>query len=107
MHRSTVLDQSITNQQSGMAMSGMARNVDSSARKITSRKIITQSPEKVERVVNRQYAFTVVRESRIHPDQAGSYQRPSHQSIQEEEGCLLYTSPSPRDLSTSRMPSSA
>ena len=23
------------------------------------------------------------------------------------EGCLLYTSPSPRDLSTSRMPSSA
>ena len=24
-----------------------------------------------------------------------------------EEGCLLYTSPSPRDLSTSRMPSSA
>ena len=25
----------------------------------------------------------------------------------EETGCLLYTSPSPRDLSTSRMPSSA
>ena len=25
----------------------------------------------------------------------------------EEETCLLYTSPSPRDLSTSRMPSSA
>ena len=25
----------------------------------------------------------------------------------EEEPCLLYTSPSPRDLSTSRMPSSA
>ena len=24
-----------------------------------------------------------------------------------KEGCLLYTSPSPRDLSTSRMPSSA
>ena len=24
-----------------------------------------------------------------------------------EKGCLLYTSPSPRDLSTSRMPSSA
>ena len=24
-----------------------------------------------------------------------------------EQGCLLYTSPSPRDLSTSRMPSSA
>ena len=25
----------------------------------------------------------------------------------DAEGCLLYTSPSPRDLSTSRMPSSA
>ena len=25
----------------------------------------------------------------------------------ERDGCLLYTSPSPRDLSTSRMPSSA
>ena len=28
-------------------------------------------------------------------------------SIEEEKICLLYTSPSPRDLSTSRMPSSA
>ena len=27
--------------------------------------------------------------------------------IELPEGCLLYTSPSPRDLSTSRMPSSA
>ena len=31
------------------------------------------------------------------PEQAGKY----------FEACLLYTSPSPRDLSTSRMPSSA
>ena len=29
------------------------------------------------------------------------------QQIDSEETCLLYTSPSPRDLSTSRMPSSA
>ena len=28
-------------------------------------------------------------------------------SLHEEVNCLLYTSPSPRDLSTSRMPSSA
>ena len=28
-------------------------------------------------------------------------------SLAEAGGCLLYTSPSPRDLSTSRMPSSA
>ena len=27
--------------------------------------------------------------------------------IEKEKDCLLYTSPSPRDLSTSRMPSSA
>ena len=27
--------------------------------------------------------------------------------IEKNSGCLLYTSPSPRDLSTSRMPSSA
>ena len=28
-------------------------------------------------------------------------------SVKDDQGCLLYTSPSPRDLSTSRMPSSA
>ena len=31
----------------------------------------------------------------------------SNRGIQMWEVCLLYTSPSPRDLSTSRMPSSA
>ena len=30
-----------------------------------------------------------------------------HEHEDEDEDCLLYTSPSPRDLSTSRMPSSA
>ena len=30
-----------------------------------------------------------------------------HEAAQRLVGCLLYTSPSPRDLSTSRMPSSA
>ena len=30
-----------------------------------------------------------------------------HKLIGADEACLLYTSPSPRDLSTSRMPSSA
>ena len=29
------------------------------------------------------------------------------EEVFQERGCLLYTSPSPRDLSTSRMPSSA
>ena len=31
----------------------------------------------------------------------------SHSALNYVDGCLLYTSPSPRDLSTSRMPSSA
>ena len=31
----------------------------------------------------------------------------AHGIIQKNKICLLYTSPSPRDLSTSRMPSSA
>ena len=30
-----------------------------------------------------------------------------YKSLTWDRGCLLYTSPSPRDLSTSRMPSSA
>ena len=40
-------------------------------------------------------------------------QRADHQArleqerVEQERNCLLYTSPSPRDLSTSRMPSSA
>ena len=38
-------------------------------------------------------------------------QEPSNEILEPKfiqlEGCLLYTSPSPRDLSTSRMPSSA
>ena len=33
--------------------------------------------------------------------------RQSDQEIKQARDCLLYTSPSPRDLSTSRMPSSA
>ena len=33
--------------------------------------------------------------------------RPTFQRVVIEDSCLLYTSPSPRDLSTSRMPSSA
>ena len=32
---------------------------------------------------------------------------PNEGLVAQLEGCLLYTSPSPRDLSTSRMPSSA
>ena len=34
-------------------------------------------------------------------------QRPTDDGVKDLQPCLLYTSPSPRDLSTSRMPSSA
>ena len=47
------------------------------------------------------------------PDCSNDFDRPKMFSIKRNqvenplETCLLYTSPSPRDLSTSRMPSSA
>ena len=37
----------------------------------------------------------------------GYVQRCDERATEQYAGCLLYTSPSPRDLSTSRMPSSA
>ena len=40
-------------------------------------------------------------------DGEGSVQVKQDPKINIEEGCLLYTSPSPRDISGSRMPSSA
>ena len=33
--------------------------------------------------------------------------RPSQEALERHESCLLYTSPSPRDMRRSRMPSSA
>ena len=36
-----------------------------------------------------------------------NFNRPSFQELIKEVDCLLYTSPSPRDGATSRMPSSA
>ena len=47
------------------------------------------------------------------PDRLNSFTAEMHEEMQaaltviETDPCLLYTSPSPRDLSTSRMPSSA
>ena len=38
---------------------------------------------------------------------ADHWERTAEKGFQLVYGCLLYTSPSPRDLSTSRMPSSA
>ena len=44
--------------------------------------------------------------SRVHGTAASQFAR-DLVNIQQSIVCLLYTSPSPRDLSTSRMPSSA
>ena len=45
--------------------------------------------------------------SKTLPNQPGVYQMQDEKGNILYIGCLLYTSPSPRDLSTSRMPSSA
>ena len=41
------------------------------------------------------------------PNQGNTIYQGKNQLYKSTNGCLLYTSPSPRDLSTSRMPSSA
>ena len=38
---------------------------------------------------------------------AGAYPQPAPYFVAHDRGCLLYTSPSPRDRTRSRMPSSA
>ena len=43
----------------------------------------------------------------VYPDNTISYKNTTYQILPDPYSCLLYTSPSPRDLSTSRMPSSA
>ena len=49
----------------------------------------------------------VVETMHFHDRLDGGEYQPSHILQTGHRGCLLYTSPSPRDLSTSRMPSSA
>ena len=46
-------------------------------------------------------------EAGVYADDWGSIAMRRLSIIDLSSGCLLYTSPSPRDLSTSRMPSSA
>ena len=52
-----------------------------------------------------------LRQRRLKPDRllcsSARRARSTAAEVMEGLGCLLYTSPSPRDLSTSRMPSSA
>ena len=41
------------------------------------------------------------------PDSVKALTEKNHEVLVENNGCLLYTSPSPRDATLSRMPSSA
>ena len=48
-----------------------------------------------------------IEEDITHDELLASAELKALRAIEQRLGCLLYTSPSPRDLSTSRMPSSA
>ena len=56
-----------------------------------------------------EFKVTKSNKVRFSPHQVGWHMRHPYNTfiLVEALGCLLYTSPSPRDLSTSRMPSSA
>ena len=60
----------------------------------------TKSAKTKVRVIERKTAINKAVRNRYR-----TYVKKTEQDI--DKGCLLYTSPSPRDLSTSRMPSSA
>ena len=52
--------------------------------------------------------FTVLRSPHVNKQAREQFQLSNHKRLMDiYSSCLLYTSPSPRDLSTSRMPSSA
>ena len=56
----------------------------------------------------RMFAYTALCQICIHKTYSNLYLRKElDKAEQKDKGCLLYTSPSPRDRSLSRMPSSA
>ena len=46
-------------------------------------------------------------DGKVSPEEHAMYMEFKRKELEDQDACLLYTSPSPRDLSTSRMPSSA
>eukprot|EP00831_Metopus_contortus_P003124 TRINITY_DN11161_c0_g1_i1.p2 TRINITY_DN11161_c0_g1~~TRINITY_DN11161_c0_g1_i1.p2 ORF type:complete len:176 (-),score=39.23 TRINITY_DN11161_c0_g1_i1:130-657(-) len=82
-----------------IAKLGIEGVLDSTFGKSGKVKVVTSSlipPEKYEELVNSEVEMTI--QKRLFKSK-----KPAKQTY----ACLLYTSPSPRDLSTSRMPSSA
>ena len=61
------------------------------------------------KLVAKQEAVLAFENADLEQDEAdlSIHGRLDNRQVREGRGCLLYTSPSPRDLSTSRMPSSA
>ena len=71
--------------------------------------IIQGSPEDEEMIGSPASEGQTVFYTRNFPivDALGNVTDSEEEVVVKKNGCLLYTSPSPRDLSTSRMPSSA
>ena len=69
--------------------------------------------EAIHRLVEIHYKIGLINESKKYANllgynyQSGEWYEKSYKIFNKNYDCLLYTSPSPRDLSTSRMPSSA
>ena len=53
------------------------------------------------------FSDSSIRDSTSVKSEGGDGKQPTREAAGDYHSCLLYTSPSPRDLSTSRMPSSA
>ena len=66
-------------------------------------------PPPAEQTVQQYQRLNQIQRARAHFDyvEADGIDEPEPKSAVRKSFCLLYTSPSPRDLSTSRMPSSA
>ena len=68
---------------------------------------LLRSLESLERIEQPYEVVILDADSRLETDDDKPNVRIIPFPVDEAKGCLLYTSPSPRDLSTSRMPSSA
>ena len=74
---------------------------------VTDRKVLTQAMEEMTLIAGQKPVETVARKSEAGFKIRDGMKIGCKVTLRGTRICLLYTSPSPRDLSTSRMPSSA
>ena len=75
---------------------------------IEQKRIQEMQKERAEYYENKNNEYHERRRVREAQEKQAEFERLGRQeAYEQQESCLLYTSPSPRDLSTSRMPSSA